>query len=120
LLTHHLGDDEPYDATLLRPCTARLWMTRLLNNLKRAYVEQRSFRQAWQVADLVLATDASLVSERRDRGLLAYHLNDFPSALSDLEDYLRLTAPGDDEATDEREKIWEHVRALRRRVASLN
>ena len=55
----------------------------------------------------------------RDRGLLAYHLDHFPAALSDLEEYLRLSGPADPEDR-EREQIWEHVKALRRRVAALN
>ena len=67
----------------------------MLNNLKRTYVELRSFQQAYRVTDLLLAADPTLLSERRDRGLLAYHLDDYPAALSDLEDYVRLNAWAD-------------------------
>ena len=62
----------------------------MLVNLKRLYVRMRSFPQARFVADLLLAVDPSAVSELRDRGLLAYHLQDFGAALRDLESYLRL------------------------------
>jgi regulator of sirC expression with transglutaminase-like and TPR domain len=82
-------------------------------------VELRSFPQARSVTDLLLAVDPTLVSEIRDRGLLAYHLDDIRPALRDLEDYLRLRTWSDDDRT-ERDRIWDHVKTLRRRVASLN
>ena len=58
----------------------------------------------------------------RDRGLLAYHLNDFSSALRDLQTYLSLATKSelDQEERDERAQIWEHVKTLRRHVATLN
>jgi uncharacterized protein YgfB (UPF0149 family) len=54
--------------------------------------------------------------------LLAYHLNDVTSALRDLQTYLKLSSMTelDSEAREEHEQIWEHVKTLRRRVASLN
>ena len=119
LLATHLGDDEAYDGTLLRPCSSRQFLVRMLNNLKRTYVQQRSFQQARRVTELILAVDPTMLSEVRDRGLIAYHLDDFRSALRDLEDYLRLNSwrEGD---KDEHEQIREHVQILRRRVAGLN
>jgi regulator of sirC expression with transglutaminase-like and TPR domain len=102
-----------------------------LINLKRSYVKMYSFPQARNVMELLLALDPSAVHELRDRGLLAYHLNDFSGALRDLQAYLQLSAPppkaapGDvenDEETrhDEHAEIWEHVKTLRRRVATFN
>lgn len=123
LLSRHLGalgDEVPLDWKLLDPCTPQHLIARLLNNLKRTYVESRSFPQARLATDLLLAVDPSLLSERRDRGLIAYHLDDYPSALRDLEDYLRLGKWDDDDDRKERDRIWEHVKALRRRVAGMN
>jgi regulator of sirC expression with transglutaminase-like and TPR domain len=91
----------------------------MLNNLKRTYVEMRSFPQAYAATDMILAVDPTLLPELRDRGLLAYHLDDYPSALRDLEDYLRLNAWTDDQRK-ERGEIWNHIKNLRRRVAGLN
>ena len=91
-------------------------------HLKRVYVGMRSFPQAREVTRLLLAINPSASAELRDRGLLAYHLRDFPAALRDLETYLRLArseGPGQDDR-EEREQIWEHIKALRRRVASLS
>ena len=127
LLARTAGDEAPYDEALLQPCTARQLVARMLNNLKRTYVELRSFPHARRVTDLLLAADPTITSERRDRGLLSYHLNDFSAALCDLEDYVRLNAwteGADAERSesdrDERDQIWEHIKSLRRRVAGLN
>ena len=62
----------------------------MLVNLKRLYVRMRSFPQARFISTLLLGVDPSAISELRDRGLLAYHLQDFAGALRDLEEYLRL------------------------------
>jgi regulator of sirC expression with transglutaminase-like and TPR domain len=110
-------------------------VVRMLVNLKRLYVRMRSFPQARATADLLLAVDPSALSELRDRGLLAYHMEDFAAALKDLETYLRLmprgeSAPdaeqssegdeGEDQPASESAQIWEHVKTLRRRVAGYN
>jgi regulator of sirC expression with transglutaminase-like and TPR domain len=62
------------------------------------------------------------LAELRDRGLLAYHMNDFAAALRDLQQYLRYSAGSavDEEGRSDHEQLWEHVKTLRRRVASLN
>lgn len=120
LLSEMLGDESEYSSDLLRPCSPRQMLARMLNNLKRTYVEMRSFPQAYAATDMILAVDPTLLPELRDRGLLAYHLDDFPSALRDLEDYLRLNSWSEDSNRKEREEIWNHVRNLRRRVAGLN
>jgi regulator of sirC expression with transglutaminase-like and TPR domain len=120
LLARHAGDEVSLDQSMLEPCTARQFLARMLNNLKRTYVEWRSFPQARWVTELLLTTDPTLRSELRDRGLLAYHLDDFPAALRDLEDYLRLNSWSEHADHDEHQQIWEHVKNLRRRVAGLN
>ena len=132
LLRQHVGD-EAFDPSLLATATRPQIVVRMLVNLKRLYVRMRSFPQARFIADLLLAVDPSALSELRDRGLLAYHMEDFGAALRDLETYLRLM-PRPDTAADEHDEtpgtesqeasessqIWEHVKTLRRRVASFN
>jgi regulator of sirC expression with transglutaminase-like and TPR domain len=119
LLARHAGDEAELDARVLEPCANRAIVVRMLNNLKRLYVGARSFPQAWQVTDLLVTLDHRQPEDVRDRGLLAYHLDDFPSALRDLESYLGTPGPAHED-TAERRQIWEHVSALRRRVAGLN
>lgn len=140
LLRQHVGDEAAFDRRLLAPATRHDIVVRMLVNLKRLYVRMRSFPQARFISSLLLAVDPSAISELRDRGLLAYHLQDFSAALKDLEEYLRLIpramSPGDpdimangdahedeggtDGEGDDTTQIWEHVKALRKRVASFN
>ena len=123
LLREHVGDKAAFDPRLLMRATKQQILIRMLVNLKRIYVKMRSFPQGRAITALLLALDPSAITELRDRGLLAYHLNDFAGALRDLEAYLRFGSRGEGETADdneERAEIWEHVKTLRRRVASLN
>jgi len=122
LLRRHLGDEAAFDPSLLAPALRKPILIRMLLNLKRLYVQMRSFPQARQVTGLLLALSPSSLIELRDRGLLAYHMQDYTAALGDLERFLKLAPQArlDDEQRAENEQVWEHVKALRRRVASLN
>ena len=142
LLRQHVGDEAAFDTSLLAPATRHDIIVRILVNLKRLYVRMRSFPQARFISTLLLGIDPSAISELRDRGLLAYHLQDFAAALRDLEEYLRLapklSEPGQHDVIAEEEgdesgggsehdpdlddatQIWEHVKTLRKRVAGFN
>jgi regulator of sirC expression with transglutaminase-like and TPR domain len=122
LLRRHVGEEAAFDPSLLAPATKTQILVRMLLNLKRIYVRMRSFPQARDVTELLLAIDPAAVTELRDRGLLAYHLKDFSAALRDLQSYVRLSSgPGlDEDEKEEHEQLWEHIKTLRRRVASLN
>ncbi len=80
-----------------------------------------------------MTVDPSAIVELRDRGLLAYHLQDFAAALRDLEEYLRLlpralrrrsttpsTTTSEDSSASIDHELWEHVKNLRKRVAGFN
>lgn len=122
LLQRHVGYEVAFNKSLLAPATRSQIIVRMLLNLKRIYVHMRSFPQARDVTELLVAMTPSALSELRDRGLLAYHLNDVTGALRDLQTYLKLASMSDmdKEAREEHEQIWEHVKTLRRRVAALN
>jgi len=122
LLERHVGSEVAFDRALLAPATRPQIVVRMLLNLKRIYVHMRSFPQARDVTELLLALTPSALSELRDRGLLAYHLNDVAAALRDLQAYLKLAGMSelDEDTREEHEQIWEHVKTLRRRVAALN
>ena len=122
LLQKHVGSEVAFSKSMLAPATRPQIIVRMLLNLKRIYVHMRSFPQARDITELLIAVTPSALSELRDRGLLAYHLNDISGALRDLQTYLKLASMGemDKEARAEHLQIWEHVKTLRRRVASLN
>ena len=118
----HVEYDTMFERHLLRHATKPQILARMLLNLKRTYVHMHSFPQARDITELLLAVDPSATNELRDRGLLAYHLKDFPAALRDLQTYLQIAARSDleEDEREEQAQIWEHVKTLRRRVASLN
>ena len=121
-LLHKHTDVAVWDDLLLAHATKRQILVRMLMNLKRVYLGMYSFPQARDITDLLLAVDPSALDELRDRGLLAYHLNDYAAALHDLQTYLNLSAraePDEDQRKDHAQ-IWEHVKTLRRRLASMN
>lgn len=128
LLEKHAGNDARFARSLFVPAFKLDTLVRMLLNLKRAFARRRSFRQARETTSLLLALDPSAITELRDRGLLSYQLGHYNAALEDLERYLSLTSrhrrPGEDDADDEEgqefEALWEHVKNLRRRMASLN
>jgi regulator of sirC expression with transglutaminase-like and TPR domain len=122
MIRRHAPDAEPDDARLFARAAKPQIMIRMLLNLKHQYLRLHSFPQARDVMDLLLAVDPSAIHELRDRGLLSSQLNDLSGALRDLQAYLRLSAgaPVDEERRDEQASIWEHVKALRKRIASLN
>jgi regulator of sirC expression with transglutaminase-like and TPR domain len=112
-------DDGP---RLLAHATKPQILVRMLLNLKRIYMKMHSFPQARDVTDLMLAVNPSAIDELRDRGLLAFHLNDFSGALRDLQAYLQLSAKAepDENEREEHDMIWEQVKAVQRRLAALN
>jgi regulator of sirC expression with transglutaminase-like and TPR domain len=118
LLRRHVGPDAPLEARWLEPCTSRDIVVRMLANLKRAYVDARSFPHALAAVDLLLAAAGDL-TEFRDRGLLSFHLDRPTAGVRDLEHYLRLRQ-WSDEDREERDRLREYLDALRRRVAMLN
>ena len=121
-LLHKHTDETLWDQLVLDHATKPQILARMLLNLKRVYVGMYSFPQARDITELLLAVDPSALNELRDRGLLAYHLNDFSAALRDLQTYLSLSAKTEEAGYDRSEhaEIWEHVKTLRRRVASMN
>ena len=122
LLQRHAGDGAVFDPHLMMRATKPQILLRMLVNLKRLYVSMHSFPQARDITELLLAVDPTAAEELRDRGLIAYHLRDYGAALRDLQRYLQMSGRKavDDDDRDEYATIWEHVKMLRRRVASLN
>ena len=121
LLEPHMSD-AAFEPSLLARATRRQILVRMLLNLKKLYVKMHSFPQARATTDALLALQPSSLADLRDRGLLAYHMNDFSHALRDLEEYLKLArlSEQDEDQKKETEQVWEHVKTLRRRVAQLN
>ncbi len=122
-LLSRVGEGSAFEPALLARATRRQVLVRMLHNLKRLYVKMHSFPQARATTDVLLALQPSSLADLKDRGLFAYHMNDFSHALRDFEEYLklaRLSEQDEDGDRKETEQVWEHVKTLRRRVAQLN
>ena len=81
LLQKHSGEKAAFDRHLLSRATKPQILIRMLVNLKRLYVNMKSFPQAHTITELLLGLDPSAITELRDRGLLAYHLNRYAGGL---------------------------------------
>lgn len=124
LLTKQFDGELAFSRDLLVTANKRQILTRVLSVLKRLYVRFRSFPQARDVTHLLIALDPASAVEIRDRGLLSYQLHDYRLALHDLETYLQHLSPVpgqmDEETRREHDQIWDHVKTLRRRLATFN
>ena len=114
LLARQDDGDVPFRPALLARASRRQMFVRMLVNLKRLYVQNRSFAHARVVTDALLALAPSSLQELRDRGLLSYHLHDYAPALRDLEAYLKLVALTD---TGRRDARRDHAGVGPREVA---
>ncbi|HUZ78130.1 MAG TPA: transglutaminase-like domain-containing protein [Chloroflexota bacterium] len=80
-----------YSPLLLRSATTKQIVVRMLNNLKRIYVQSHYFHKALRVADMILAAAPSDAGELRERGLLQAELANYVQAQADLNAALERT-----------------------------
>lgn len=82
------GDTVPFAEAQLAPIRKRQILTRMLNNLKRTYLMRDDAVAAWPVVEKMVCLNPESAVDRRDRGLVAYRLNNFAQARQDLRFYL--------------------------------
>ncbi len=82
------GSSVPFSEEQLAPVRKRQILTRMLNNLKKNYLAEDDPGRAWPVVEKMLYLDPDSALDHRDRGLLAYRMNRFAEARSDLRFYL--------------------------------
>ena len=99
----------------LLPVTRRQMLTRMLNNLRAVYLSQRDFRRAVQVVDLILVIYPRSPEDMKQRAVLRYNLNDFRGALSDFEEYVKMSPDASDA-----DEIRQTALSLRRSMATMN
>ena len=137
LLRQHLGDEAAFDPALLATATRQQIIVRMLVNLKRLYVRMRSFPQARFIADLLCRRSLGALGAARSRAARLSHGGfrggaSRSGSLPAVDASSRVAGRGrrsgsngavdgdDDEPSSESAQIWEHVKALRRRVAGFN
>src|SRR5262245_43888243 len=115
LLDEVTGGRIAFDGRLLASVSKRDILTRLLRNLKGAYLRSHEDEGALAAVERLLLLDPADQDEVRDRGLLLFRLQRFGAALHALEAYLTARADAPD-----RDAITQHVATLRQLIASLN
>jgi regulator of sirC expression with transglutaminase-like and TPR domain len=95
--------------------TRRQMLTRMLNNLRTVYLSQRDFRRAVQVVDLILVIYPRSPEDMKQRAVLRYNLNDYRGALSDFEEYVKMSPDASDA-----EEVRQTALSLRRSMAMMN
>jgi regulator of sirC expression with transglutaminase-like and TPR domain len=99
----------------LEPLTHRRWLMRILNNLKRIYINQDDYERALTICDLLIILNPRVAEEWRDRGLIHLQLKCYSRAIKDLKVYIEL-APD----THDRYEILNYVKTARQMLAMLN
>jgi len=115
LLDEVTGGRLQFDGRLLASVTKRDIITRLLRNLKGAYLRANQDEGALAAVERLLLIHPDDMDEVRDRGLLLYRLQRFSPALDALNAYLAARPDAPD-----RDNIAQHVIALKQLLASLN
>ncbi len=88
LVAEVYGDASAFAEEDLEPVTKRQILTRILNNLKMAYLRSDDVERAWPVVEKMVHLNPESAVDRRDRGLLAHRRNQFQLARDDLRFYL--------------------------------
>ena len=115
MLQETTGGKLAFDPSQLASVGKREMVTRLLHNLKGAYLRAGEDEQALTAVERLLVLDPGNTDETRDRGLLLFRLHRYGQALDSLSDYLARVP----QALD-RGSVEEHVRSLRQILADLN
>ena len=85
-----------WDPRYLTPVSNREFIVRILRNLKGIYLSREDHRRALDIIDMLLVLRPDAVEERRDRGLVHYHLGRYVEAVDDLRKYTDAVPPGSD------------------------
>ncbi len=102
-------------AQWFEPISHKNMLIRILNNLKRIYIDKDDYIHAQAICDLIVLLTPQAGSERRDRGLVYLQLKQYGRALHDLKAYLELTPKAED-----RYEIRNHIKTIRQALAMLN
>jgi regulator of sirC expression with transglutaminase-like and TPR domain len=83
--------------SLLAPVTKWQIAVRMLHNLRNVYFQTRDWPRATWVLDRLLEANPQSPLERKQRGVLRLEAGDEAGALADLEIYLMLASPADED-----------------------
>ncbi len=82
------GEPIPLQPDFFAPVPARLFLARILRNLKAIYLKENDWERALAAADRIVFLMPDALLEQRDRGLIYYQMGNLPDARHDLDHYL--------------------------------
>ncbi|MBV9229504.1 MAG: transglutaminase family protein [Chloroflexi bacterium] len=97
------------------PISHKLFLARMLNNLKRCYLDKEDYERTLVICDLIILLIPHFSGEWRDRGIIHLQLKHYARALHDLTTYLELAPQADD-----RSEILSHIKTIRQLMAMMN
>ncbi|MGC9505205.1 SirB1 family protein [Baaleninema sp.] len=83
----------------LEPISSRLFLVRMLTNLKAVYISKQEMSKALSAIERILLLNPDSIMELRDRGLLYYQAGRSVEATQDLERYLEMRPNAPDAST---------------------
>ena len=90
-------------------------LVRILNNLKKSYLDRDDYAHTLMICDLLLLLHPDAAIELRDRGHIHLQLKHYGLAYRDLTAYLKLAPQASD-----RYEILNHLKIIRQTIAKLN
>ena len=88
--------DIPWDSRHLDPISKREFIARIIRNLKNSFLRLQDYTRALTMIDLLLELLPHATLERRDRGVVHYHLDNYEEAQDDLRGYLESASQSPD------------------------
>ncbi|HWP35137.1 MAG TPA: transglutaminase-like domain-containing protein [Thermodesulfobacteriota bacterium] len=115
MLSRLHGHPVPLARHLLAPVGPRLFLVRMLRNLKAIYLERDDLARALAAVERILLLLPDAAEERRDRGLIHLKRQAFSLAAADLDAYLAARPQAAD-----REQVARYLLTVRQILARLN
>ncbi len=104
-----------FDPHWFEPVSHKQLLIRMLTNLKHIYTHQEDYVRALSICDRILLLAPGTLAERRDRGIVHFHLKHYARAVKDLAAYVEHAPAGEDTSDIQRQ-----IKAIRQMIAMLN
>jgi regulator of sirC expression with transglutaminase-like and TPR domain len=115
LLERAFGRPVAVEPQFLQPVGARAILYRMLNNLKRIYVQAGDLHRALEIVEQMVIVQPNSLRDVRDRGVLRGRLGYYAEALADLRLYAEQVQDEEERAAAQREIAW--VRQMMARLS---
>ncbi|NEQ99802.1 MAG: tetratricopeptide repeat protein [Cyanothece sp. SIO2G6] len=87
-LTQLFGKPTELKPEFFEPISSRMFLARMLRNLKVIYLQRDDWERALAAVDRIVLLVPDALMEQRDRGLIYYQVGEWPEARHDLNHYL--------------------------------